>query len=150
MLHAFFFFSSRRRHTRLQGDWSSDVCSSDLGAAARVDLDGVYGRRALAAYAAAALASLLLFAGVIMWGPRGVAEGVAHLVAPSGMAAATDTRAVKVKPGAARVPKGSDQEITAALQGFDSETAAFFSRPVGADDSAWQGQGMEQAKARAA
>src|SRR6266566_3221237 len=26
----FFFFSSRRRHTRLQGDWSSDVCSSDL------------------------------------------------------------------------------------------------------------------------
>src|SRR5256885_6997271 len=25
-----FFFSSRRRHTRLQGDWSSDVCSSDL------------------------------------------------------------------------------------------------------------------------
>src|SRR5205807_7733472 len=30
-----FFFSSRRRHTRLQGDWSSDVCSSDL----------IYGRR---------------------------------------------------------------------------------------------------------
>src|SRR5256885_157013 len=24
-----YFFSSRRRHTRLQGDWSSDVCSSD-------------------------------------------------------------------------------------------------------------------------
>src|SRR5256885_3581732 len=29
-LISFFFFSSRRRHTRLQGDWSSDVCSSDL------------------------------------------------------------------------------------------------------------------------
>src|SRR5256885_416712 len=29
-LNFFFFFSSRRRHTRLQGDWSSDVCSSDL------------------------------------------------------------------------------------------------------------------------
>src|SRR5258706_10372077 len=26
-----FFFSSRRRHTRLVSDWSSDVCSSDLG-----------------------------------------------------------------------------------------------------------------------
>src|SRR6516162_3372770 len=25
-----FFFSSRRRHTILQGDWSSDVCYSDL------------------------------------------------------------------------------------------------------------------------
>src|SRR5262249_59326371 len=34
-----FFFSSRRRHTRLVSDWSSDVCSSDLlrhaGASAR-------------------------------------------------------------------------------------------------------------------
>src|SRR5438094_2817174 len=28
--HSFFFFSSRRRHTRSYGDWSSDVCSSDL------------------------------------------------------------------------------------------------------------------------
>ena len=26
-----FFFSSRRRHTSLVSDWSSDVCSSDLG-----------------------------------------------------------------------------------------------------------------------
>src|SRR3989449_1726531 len=30
-LIAFFFFSSRRRHTRCSRDWSSDVCSSDLG-----------------------------------------------------------------------------------------------------------------------
>src|SRR6267154_968770 len=29
-LFSFFFFSSRRRHTRWTGDWSSDVCSSDL------------------------------------------------------------------------------------------------------------------------
>src|SRR5256884_4881343 len=28
--HVFFFFSSRRRHTRCSRDWSSDVCSSDL------------------------------------------------------------------------------------------------------------------------
>src|SRR5690606_40792572 len=28
----FFFFSSRRRHTRFSRDWSSDVCSSDLAA----------------------------------------------------------------------------------------------------------------------
>src|SRR5216683_2488992 len=31
-LFFFFFFSSRRRHTRSDRDWSSDVCSSDLGA----------------------------------------------------------------------------------------------------------------------
>src|SRR2546430_7513393 len=31
MFCLFFFFSSRRRHTRFDCDWSSDVCSSDLG-----------------------------------------------------------------------------------------------------------------------
>src|SRR5262249_58861434 len=36
----FFFFSSRRRHTRLVSDWSSDVCSSDL--ADRPDLLRTY------------------------------------------------------------------------------------------------------------
>src|SRR5262249_58284501 len=35
----FFFFSSRRRHTRLVSDWSSDVCSSDLERLQRVDAD---------------------------------------------------------------------------------------------------------------
>src|SRR2546430_8702562 len=29
-IELFFFFSSRRRHTRFDCDWSSDVCSSDL------------------------------------------------------------------------------------------------------------------------
>src|SRR6266498_4059267 len=29
-MRSFFFFSSRRRHTRCGRDWSSDVCSSDL------------------------------------------------------------------------------------------------------------------------
>src|SRR5256885_3990216 len=56
ILSFFFFFSSRRRHTRLQGDWSSDVCSSDLGSLylhcdptadhyLRMLLDGVFGAR---------------------------------------------------------------------------------------------------------
>src|SRR5256885_2784108 len=44
-LYLFFFFSSRRRHTRLQGDWSSDVCSSDLAAAGVVGRREVGGRR---------------------------------------------------------------------------------------------------------
>src|SRR5438067_7491466 len=43
----FFFFSSRRRHTRSKRDWSSDVCSSDLRDAreldkARADLETAY------------------------------------------------------------------------------------------------------------
>src|SRR2546429_1669155 len=44
----FFFFSSRRRHTRCSRDWSSDVCSSDLpltpctpDARRFVDMDGI-------------------------------------------------------------------------------------------------------------
>src|SRR6266498_4436991 len=59
----FFFFSSRRRHTRCGRDWSSDVCSSDLGedwAVYRTG-DGAYGiveehcphRRASLAYGVA-------------------------------------------------------------------------------------------------
>src|SRR6266576_5636601 len=36
----FFFFSSRRRHTRSLRDWSSDVCSSDLAAGAFRTDDG--------------------------------------------------------------------------------------------------------------
>src|SRR5690348_13514878 len=35
----YFFFSSRRRHTRWTGDWSSDVCSSDLEAKQRAEAE---------------------------------------------------------------------------------------------------------------
>src|SRR5882762_11548562 len=36
----FFFFSSRRRHTRFKCDWSSDVCSSDLGDVLQAEAGG--------------------------------------------------------------------------------------------------------------
>src|SRR6266700_23930 len=39
----FFFFSSRRRHTRFSRDWSSDVCSSDLGPVVIKPLYGNHG-----------------------------------------------------------------------------------------------------------
>src|SRR5690625_8032865 len=39
---SFFFFSSRRRHTRWPRDWSSDVCSSDLAEAARTRLMAIF------------------------------------------------------------------------------------------------------------
>src|SRR5262249_57900724 len=38
------FFSSRRRHTRLVSDWSSDVCSSDLEFVVRAALGASRGR----------------------------------------------------------------------------------------------------------
>src|SRR2546430_11066223 len=37
----FFFFSSRRRHTRFDCDWSSDVCSSDLTPVAAIVAQGI-------------------------------------------------------------------------------------------------------------
>src|SRR6266478_6772971 len=40
-LWCFFFFSSRRRHTRFDCDWSSDVCSSDLGKDVVILLDSI-------------------------------------------------------------------------------------------------------------
>src|SRR5216683_4548031 len=39
----FFFFSSRRRHTRSDRDWSSDVCSSDLGPVTFIGYDQITG-----------------------------------------------------------------------------------------------------------
>src|SRR5882762_2717384 len=45
----FFFFSSRRRHTRFKCDWSSDVCSSDLPPGS--DLRDSFGWSIGAAYA---------------------------------------------------------------------------------------------------
>src|SRR5256886_15671677 len=44
-----FFFSSRRRHTRFDCDWSSDVCSSDLIWGATLWLSGYVSAASLAA-----------------------------------------------------------------------------------------------------
>src|SRR5437868_14008599 len=46
-ISVFFFFSSRRRHTRSKRDWSSDVCSSDLdrGCGRNLGLAGFDGLR---------------------------------------------------------------------------------------------------------
>src|SRR6202022_4775071 len=41
----FFFFSSRRRHTRSLCDWSSDVCSSDLERGHEIGIHGDRHRR---------------------------------------------------------------------------------------------------------
>src|SRR5256886_12367040 len=38
-IYVIFFFSSRRRHTRFDCDWSSDVCSSDLVRQLKMRLD---------------------------------------------------------------------------------------------------------------
>src|SRR5256885_6269409 len=57
----FFFFSSRRRHTRLQGDWSSDVCSSDLRTLPCSRSCGIITKQRIPAWAAWAAVELARF-----------------------------------------------------------------------------------------
>src|SRR5256886_11411511 len=59
----FFFFSSRRRHTRFDCDWSSDVCSSDLGTG---PLSSSSAWPLLAAWAAFGLFTILCSAAVAL------------------------------------------------------------------------------------
>ena len=114
---------------------------------AMLDLGNVIRRSRLMMYGGAALASLLIFAGVLKWGPREISEGVTQLVTPTTLAASPNAMSIKVKPGTAKVPKGSDQDIIATLVNFDSQKVTVFARPLGSKDD-WQGQAMEPAKAK--
>src|SRR5690349_15296981 len=114
---------------------------------ASVDIRNVIRRSRLLLYAGAALASLLLFAGVLKFGPREISEGVAQLVTPTTLAASANAMTIKVRPGTARVPKGSDQDVIATLVNFDSQNVTIYARPLGSKQD-FQGQSMEPAKAR--
>src|SRR5437868_8202126 len=60
----YFFFSSRRRHTRSKRDWSSDVCSSDLvSAAAKVTITA--GTAEISAATLTVNAGMSKFSGVV-------------------------------------------------------------------------------------
>src|SRR5688572_25112765 len=71
-----------------------------------VDVGNVVRRSRLMMYGGAALASLLIFAAVLKWGPREISQGVTQLVTPTTLAASPNAMSIKVKPGTARVPKG--------------------------------------------
>src|SRR5689334_14663510 len=114
---------------------------------AMLDIRNVIRRSRLLIYGGAALASLLLFVGVLRFGPKEISQGVAQLVTPTTLAATTNAMSIKVRPGTARVPKGSDQDVIATLVNFDSQQVTVFSRPLGSKQD-FQGQPMEPAKAK--
>src|SRR5256885_8040901 len=90
----FFFFSSRRRHTRLQGDWSSDVCSSDLTTLVQC----VKGRKAyLAEYPRTRTAEMLRAVAESVLAPR--AASVRPFPGPW-VPGAEAYRALDLRPGA--------------------------------------------------
>src|SRR2546422_4212092 len=104
-MFCFFFFSSRRRHTRCSRDWSSDVCSSDLKAhpAAWMPNDGYAEPYTLAtAYASAARRLGATFAtGCDVLDIR-VADGRARggTARQAGMVADVEAEAVGIAAGA--------------------------------------------------
>jgi hypothetical protein len=112
-----------------------------------LDVRDVIRRSRLLLYGGAALASLLLFAGVLKWGPKEISQGVAQLVTPTTHAASTNAMSIKVRPGTARVPKGSDQDIIATLVNFDSQQVNVFMRPLDSKED-FQALLMEPAKAK--
>src|SRR3712207_7297374 len=76
LLLSCFFFSSRRRHTRYWRDWSSDVCSSDLGhRGADVGVEVVPDQHKRAAE--------LLMRGVEQGGVVGLGEALAPAAVPA-------------------------------------------------------------------
>src|SRR3989337_1314779 len=96
----FFFFSSRRRHTRCYRDWSSDVCSSDL----------------------AILAALVL--GLLRPGqppPNDAPETFGAQPAETAPAAPTRTGDQLMADGQARLSQG---DVAAALADFEAAAAA--------------------------
>src|SRR5438093_1332638 len=73
-LVCFFFFSSRRRHTRLVSDWSSDVCSSDLASGHK----GMWALLLLGAFLTSFYTSRMLFLAFYS-GPRMTREAAHHV-----------------------------------------------------------------------
>ncbi|MEP7342445.1 MAG: DUF4175 family protein, partial [Acidobacteriota bacterium] len=99
-------------------------------------------------FGGAALASVLLFAAVLIFGPREIKSGVAQLVTPTSAEAAANALQINIKPGTVRVPKGSDQKLIASLVNFNAEQATVFTRKAGEKEEQWVGQPMEPAKSQ--
>src|SRR6266496_987699 len=86
----FFFFSSRRRHTRSLRDWSSDVCSSDLPDDGDLDFNGAVADPAVVEEAFAAWKAQIAAADewldgqidldAVVLTPRGEQVGIRHIL----------------------------------------------------------------------
>src|SRR5438876_9712651 len=92
----FFFFSSRRRHTRWTGDWSSDMCSSDLILERRTDKDSLLAAHARKLYdeLLRPAESLLANADRLLIVP----DGALHLLPFEALMRASDHYLVEWKP----------------------------------------------------
>src|SRR5450432_2828401 len=105
-----FFFSSRRRHTRSDRDWSSDVCSSDLFLILEDAITLIWGQRSYPAYQPMAAAGDIEIGDLILSNYDIGLVGIAAVVAVGGYVALNYTRYGRL--------------LTVVI--FDRETAAAF------------------------
>src|SRR5262245_49400457 len=139
--------SSDERNPRLSKAILNRLEADANQLAGMLNLGKVIRRSRLLIYGGATLASLLILTGVLKWGPSEISAGVAQLVMPKTLAASTNAMSIKVKPGSARVPRSSDQDVLATLVNFDAQIVSIYWRPVGSKED-WQGQAMEPARAK--
>ena len=110
----------------------------------RISLDQLVDPRRHYIYGSAAAAVFLTTIVALFIGPASMQEGFTSLYSPLGRAVSADAMFIKVSPGTARAPRGSDQKLKASLNGFDSESAQVFIRRFGTEN--WVAYRMEPAK----
>ena len=96
--------------------------AGDIDFGRRIEQKGLY--RASGALAAIALGSLML----LLLGPTQLRNGAAALLFPTRDAGTVNPYSISVSPGDVTIARGSDQLVTAELQGFDTEDVQVFFR----------------------
>ena len=96
--------------------------AEDIDFGRRIEQKGLY--QASGALAAVALGSLLL----LLLGPTQLRDGASALLFPTRDAAAVNPYSISVSPGDVTIPRGSDQLVTAELQGFQTGEVQIFFR----------------------
>ena len=101
--------------------------AGDIDFGRRIEQKGLY--RALGALAAVALGSLVL----LLFGPTQLRSGAAALLFPTRDAGTVNPYSISVSPGDVTIARGSDQLVTAELQGFETADVRIFFRGESAD-----------------
>src|SRR5207248_11565117 len=107
----FFFFSSRRRHTRSYGDWSSDVCSSDLrlrGEHRPAEADQDPGRALIVSELSGRIA-------LVTGGGRGIGRAIALSLARAGADVAVSGRNADVLEETVAAIRATGRRATAVV-----------------------------------
>src|SRR6266496_5795775 len=122
---SFFFFSSRRRHTRSLRDWSSDVCSSDLAVVGPAGTAGGARDRTGSPPRIVTVGRIAVRIGgtdSVLWLGRGLLEdALGRLVSPSGRFLLVSSRAAR--SSADRLRPALAQALILDLEIEDSEEA---------------------------